>query len=155
MFRSIVLKRKLFSLVLHFFSFKLRDAARKLLEKELDHLHKNPEAWQIFLIKWSNLFLQSYNKENDGALHDPEIRDIFLDEMTYNTETITMGTAVNEQYKTQQLLSIVLIGIVGARYGQEIEQVKPANTSTRGTAAENPDLIFKLSKKCRRINLYT
>lgn len=99
--------------------------------------------------------MQSYNKENDGALYDPEIRDIFLDEMTYNTETITMGTAVNEQYKAQQLLSIVLIGIVGARYGQEIEQIKPANTSTRGPAAENPDLIFKLSKKCRKVNLFT
>ena len=129
-----------------FVFFQLRDAARKLLEKELDHLHKNTEAWQIFLIKWSNLFMQSYNKENDGALHDPEIRDIFLDEMTYNTETITMPTTVNEQYKSQQLLSIVLIGIVGARYGQEIEPAKPANTLTKANAAENPDLIFKLSK---------
>lgn len=90
--------------------------------------------------------MQSYNKENDGALYDPEIRDIFLDEMTYNTETIQLPTTVNEQYKSQQLLSIVLIGIVGARYGQEIEQVKPTNTLTRANSVENSDLIFKLSK---------
>jgi len=61
--------------------FKLRDAARKLLEKELDHLHKNHDAWQIFITKWSNLFNQSYNKETDGALFDQDIRDIFLDDI--------------------------------------------------------------------------
>lgn len=62
--------------------FKLRDAARKLLEKELDHLHKNHDAWQIFISKWSNLFHQSYSKETDGALYDQDIRDIFLDDTT-------------------------------------------------------------------------
>jgi hypothetical protein len=61
--------------------FKLRDAARNLLEKELDHLHKNNDAWHIFISKWSNLFNQSYNKEADGALYDIYIRDIFLDDV--------------------------------------------------------------------------
>jgi hypothetical protein len=64
-----------------FLFFKLRDASRKLLEKELDHLHKNHDAWHIFISKWSNLFNQSYNKETDGALHDQDIRDIFLDDI--------------------------------------------------------------------------
>jgi hypothetical protein len=65
----------------YIFFFKLRDAARKLLEKELDHLHKNHDAWHVFISKWSNLFNQSYNKEGDGALYDQDIRDIFLDDM--------------------------------------------------------------------------
>ena len=58
---------------------KLRDTARKLLEKELDHLHNNHDAWHIFISKWTNLFNQSYNKESDGALYDQDIRDIFFD----------------------------------------------------------------------------
>ncbi len=48
----------------------------------MDHLHKNNDAWQIFLTKWSNLFHQSFNKETDGALYDQDIRDIFIDDMT-------------------------------------------------------------------------
>ena len=70
-----------------FFSLiKLRDAARKLLEKELDHLHKNHDAWQIFVSKWSYLFNQSYSKENDGALYDQDIRDIHPDDMSCKIE---------------------------------------------------------------------
>jgi hypothetical protein len=63
-----------------------------------------------------------------------------------NTDTQATTTTVNEQYKTQQLLSIVLIGIVGARYGQEVEPTKPSNTTMKGFSTENSDLIFKLSK---------
>ena len=64
-----------------------------------------------------------------------------------NTDATTIVTTVNEQYKTQQLLSIILIGIVGARYGQEIEQIKQSNTITnKVSSADNSDLIFKLSK---------
>jgi len=50
------------------------------------------------------------------------------------------------QYKTQQLLSIILIGIVGARYGQEVEQTKTPNTLIKGFTVENPEMILKLSK---------
>jgi hypothetical protein len=53
---------------------------------------------------------------------------------------------VNEQYKTQQLLSIILIGIVGARYGQEVEQTKQSNTPIKGFTVESPEMILKLSK---------
>ncbi|CAF1110946.1 unnamed protein product [Adineta steineri] len=123
---------------------ELRDASRKLLEKELDHLHKNQDAWHIFISKWSNLFNQSYNKETDGALYDQDIRDIFLDDITFNNETTT--TTANQQYKTQQLLSIILIGIVGARYGQEVEQSKQANTLIKGFTVDSPEMILKLSR---------
>jgi len=75
------LKLTICFLISIYFFFKLRDAARKLLEKELDHLHKNHDAWHVFISKWSNLFNQSYNKEADGALYDQDIRDIFLDDM--------------------------------------------------------------------------
>lgn len=83
MFRSNIFEWE-FDRFTSFFLFviKLRDAARKLLEKELDHLHKNHDAWQIFVSKWSHLFNQSYSKENDGALYDQDIRDIYLDEMS-------------------------------------------------------------------------
>ncbi len=64
-----------------------------------------------------------------------------------NTETTTTTiTTVNEQYKTQQLLSIILIGIVAARYGQEVEQTKQSNTIMKGFSIDNSDMIFKLSK---------
>ncbi len=53
---------------------------------------------------------------------------------------------MSEQYKTQQLLSIVLIGIVGARYGQEVEQTKQSNTPIKGFTVESPEMILKLSK---------
>jgi hypothetical protein len=53
---------------------------------------------------------------------------------------------VNEQYKTQQLLSIILIGIVGARYGQEIEPTKQANVPIKGFTVESPEMILKLSE---------
>jgi hypothetical protein len=149
--------------------FKLRDAARKLLEKELDHLHKHHDAWQIFITKWSNLFNQSYNKETDGALYDQDIRDIFIDEIPCknistrkekneflfcfedNNETTTT-TTINEQYKTQQLLSIILIGIVGARYGQEVEQTKQSNMIIKGFTVDSPEMILKLSKKIFKFN---
>lgn len=75
-----------FSLVVLFTSlssvFQLRDAARKLLEKELDHLHSNVDAWHIFISKWTNLFNQLFKKDADGALNDADIRDIFLDDMS-------------------------------------------------------------------------
>jgi hypothetical protein len=61
-----------------------------------------------------------------------------------NNETTT--TTVNEQYKSQQLLSIILIGIVGARYGQEVEQSKQSNTPIKGFTVESPEMILKLSK---------
>ncbi len=63
-----------------------------------------------------------------------------------NTEATTTITTVNEQYKTQQLLSIILIGIVAARYGQEVEQTKQSNTIMKGFSIDNSDMIFKLSK---------
>ncbi len=44
-------------------------------------MHKNHDAWHVFISKWSNLFNQSYNKETDGALFDQDIRDIFLDDI--------------------------------------------------------------------------
>ncbi|CAF0886321.1 unnamed protein product [Rotaria sordida] len=125
---------------------ELRDAARKLLEKELDHLHNNNDAWHIFISKWSNLFNQSYNKETDGALYDQDIRDIFLDDMTYNNETTATTTTAKEQYKTQQLLSIILIGIVGTRYGQEVEQTKQASVAIKGFTVDSPEMILKLSR---------
>lgn len=82
MFRSMYCLFECFYNVFFSVSLKLRDAARKLLEKELDHLHNNHDAWHIFISKWSNLFNQSYNKEADGALYDTDIRDIFLDDMS-------------------------------------------------------------------------
>ncbi|CAF0780863.1 unnamed protein product [Adineta ricciae] len=124
---------------------ELRDAARKLLEKELDHLHKNHDAWHIFISKWSILFNQSYNKEADGALYDQDIRDIFLDDLSFNNETATV-TTVNQQYKTQQMLSIILIGIIGARYGQEVEQTKQSNAPIKGFTVDSPEMILKLSR---------
>jgi len=64
-----------------------------------------------------------------------------------NNETLTATTTtVNEQYKTQQLLSIVLIGIVGARYGQEVEQTRQSNNLIKGFTVESPEMILKLSK---------
>ncbi|CAF4127785.1 unnamed protein product, partial [Rotaria magnacalcarata] len=122
---------------------ELRDAARKLLEKELDHLHNNNDSWHIFISKWSNLFNQSYSKEMDGALFDQDIRDIFVDDIYYNNEITTTATS-KEQYKAQQLLSIVLIGIVGARYGQEIEPTKQSSTPIKGFTVDSPEMILKL-----------
>ena len=61
-------------------------------------------------------------------------------------------TTVNEQYKTQQLLSIILIGIVGARYGQEIEPTKETNILIKGFTVENPEMIMKLSKRCKSLS---
>ncbi|CAF5145116.1 unnamed protein product [Rotaria magnacalcarata] len=124
---------------------ELRDAARKLLEKELDHLHNNNDSWHIFISKWSNLFNQSYSKEMDGALFDQDIRDIFVDDIYYNNEITTTATS-KEQYKAQQLLSIVLIGIVGARYGQEIEPTKQSSTPIKGFTVDSPEMILKLKK---------
>jgi len=62
------------------------------------------------------------------------------------TDVIPSIATVNEQYKSQQLLSIVLMGIVGARYGQEVEQTKQSNTLTKGFTVEDPEMIMKLSK---------
>ena len=58
----------------------------------------------------------------------------------------TIVSSVNQQYKTQQLLSIILIGIVGARYGQEIEPTRQGNIPIQGFTVESPELILKLSK---------
>lgn len=38
------------------------------------------------------------------------------------------------------------MGIVGARYGQEVEQTKQSNTLTKGFTVEDPEMIMKLSK---------
>ncbi|CAF4426354.1 unnamed protein product [Rotaria socialis] len=124
---------------------ELRDAARKLLEKELDHLHNNTDSWYIFISKWSNLFNQSFSKEMDGALFDQDIRDIFVDDIYYNNEVTTTATS-KEQYKAQQLLSIVLIGIIGARYGQEIEPTKQSSAPIKGFTVDSPEMILKLSR---------
>jgi len=89
MFRStnvFIFKKKQINFFFLSLVIKLRDAARKLLEKELDHLHKNHDAWQIFVSKWSYLFNQSYSKENDGALYDQDIRDIHPDDMSCKIE---------------------------------------------------------------------
>lgn len=64
-----------------------------------------------------------------------------------HTDTIPTIATVNEQYKSQQLLSILLMGIVGARYGQEVEQTKQSNTLTKGFTVEDPEMILKLSMK--------
>ena len=53
-------------------------------------------------------------------------------------------TTVKEQYKTQQLLSIILMGIVGARYGQEIEPTNQTTTPIKGFTVESPELLIKL-----------
>lgn len=109
-----------------------------------------------------------YSKENDGALQDPDIRDVFLDDLTcqfcdrstrktnisfdridvflsvldYNETTVS---TVTQQFKAQQLLSIILMGIVGTRYGQEIETNKQGNVPIKGFTVENPEMILKLS----------
>ncbi|CAF4168371.1 unnamed protein product, partial [Rotaria sp. Silwood2] len=111
---------------------ELRDAARKLLEKEIDHLHNDNDAWYILISKWSNLFHQSYNKETDGALHDPNIQDILLDDTAYNNDTTTTTIIMKEQYKRQQLLSIVFMGIICARYRQEVEHAKQSSVTIKG-----------------------
>ena len=61
-----------------------------------------------------------------------------------NNETATV-TTVNQQYKTQQMLSIILIGIIGARYGQEVEQTKQSNAPIKGFTVDSPEMILKLS----------
>ncbi|CAF4367600.1 unnamed protein product, partial [Rotaria sp. Silwood2] len=114
---------------------ELRDAARKLLEKELDHLRNDNDAWYILISKWSNLFHQSYNKETDGALHDPNIQDILLDDTAYNNDTATT-IIMKEHYKRQQLLSIVFMGIICARYGQEVEHAKQSSVTIKGFSVE-------------------
>ena len=58
----------------------------------------------------------------------------------------TTTTTVSQRYKTQQLLSITLIGIVGARYGQEVEPTRQSNTPIHGFTVESPEMILKLSK---------
>ncbi|CAF2728393.1 unnamed protein product [Rotaria sp. Silwood2] len=124
---------------------ELRDAARKLLEKEIDHLHNDNDAWYILISKWSNLFHQSYNKETDGALHDPNIQDILLDDTAYNNDTTTTTIIMKEQYKRQQLLSIVFMGIICARYGQEVEHAKQSSVTIKGFSVESPEIILNLS----------
>ncbi len=68
-----------------------------------------------------------------------------------NIDTSTTTTTVSEQYKTQQLLSIVLIGIVGARYGEEVEENKQSNTLIKGFTVESPEMILKLSKNIKAL----
>ena len=63
---------------------------------------------------------------------------------------------VKEQYKAQQLLSIVLIGIIGTRYGQEVEQTRQLTTPIKGFTVESPEMILKLSKQLYKIlNLHS
>ncbi|CAF3717601.1 unnamed protein product [Rotaria sp. Silwood1] len=149
MFRSILRNKFTYLISILFLSLfkktkKLRDAARKLLEKELDHLHNDNDAWYILISKWSNLFHQSYNKENDGALHDPNIQDILLDDTAYNNDTTTT-IIMKEEYKRQQLLSIIFMGIICARYEQEVEHAKQSSVTIKGFSVESPEIILNLS----------
>ena len=38
-----------------------------------------------------------------------------------------------------------MIGIIGARYGQEVEQTKPSNAPIKGFTVDSPEMILKLS----------
>ncbi|CAF0932859.1 unnamed protein product [Didymodactylos carnosus] len=115
---------------------ELRDASRKLLEEELDYLHSNTDEWQSFISKWSTLFNHSYNKDN-GALYDAYIKDIFIDDYSRNEE------------KSRQLPAIILMGIIGSKYGQGVEAKQPVTPTTpptvlstivnKGFALDNPE----------------